>query len=866
MREGAPFRLGVAGRWSIIAGRTFFVREDAWYVWGISYLCEIIIKLPVDMKKLFTLLAVAAVGVGFAVAQEPVTDVINLGGKDYTLRLVEKRDIGPGTTWRRLRVEEYPLNVNLVTMDMKNEWNRVETFQGRDAIGSTESIVSAAQRLSTPGHAAVAAANGNFWCVATQEPWSDLLIGTTFGGNMRNGVVITETNNASDQWCGTPLQTCVVGADANRLWIEPLVWRGYIANGKTGYLDFQQVNKVVRENEIGLYNKYYPAGKAFQPVEQYPDGNKQRFRIVEGDATEVYLNLAEGEQWVSGKEFNAVVTEVKTSAGRGTLGTADLCLVGRGENATALANLVPGDVVRISSSWTSFQTWETPQLENLIQGLALTLNNGVIDPETNQNNNYNNQVYPKTMYGADQTNTVLYIMTIDKSSDPVWGSSAGCPSWVACELLKHYGCYNAAAVDAGGSTEMFITDRIVNKTTEGTPRAVANGWMVFNTAPEDANITRIEFDDVEIRVPVYCTIAPRILGYNKYGTLIDDNVQGVTLECSEGVGTCINGVFNAASNPATGTLTARLGDVTATKNVEVVEGNVAIRLDEIVIDHVVKYPVEVFATSDGKTFNCDPAGLEWSFDEGGDAYANIDADGVLTGVKNGTTTLTGRMGDITDNVKVSVEIPSAAALDVFPTGVVADEWKCSGTSTSEWVVKPIEGSTGFGVDFRIKSTRSPKVIVARDTRLYGLPEAIEFDINPGTVNVKNVTLSLHPANADRPVTVTLTPTLEASKPNTVRFAMSDFGDTTDLGFFPVTFKSVAMTLSSAIGTYHIDLPRFQTIYSNYISGVENVAVGGCEYEGPAEYYNLHGVRVTDPAPGTVVIVRRGSTVSKIVVR
>lgn len=827
------------------------------------------------MKKLFTFFACSAISLS-ALADgivdlssgqtAPATETINIGGTDYTMRTLERRDIGPGTTWHRLRLEGYPLNINLVTMDMKNEWNRVETFQGSDIVGRTESMVTAAQRHSTPGHKAVAAANGNFWCVNGQEPWSDLLVGTTFGGSMSNGVIITETNNAADQWCGTPLQTCVIGADPERLWIEPLVWRGYIANEKIGYLDYQQVNKVVRETEIGIYNEFYSSTKQFQPVEQYFDGSKNHFRIVEGDATEVYLDIPEGEKWTSGAEFNAVVTDVKTNAGRGTRGSSAICLVGRGANAEALAKLEAGDVVRISSAWTSFQTWETPRLENVLQALALTLNNGEIDPVTNQQNSYNNQVYPKTMYGADKTNTVLYMMTIDKSADPVWGSSAGCPSWVACELLRHYGCWNAAAVDAGGSTQMYVTDRIVNRTTEGNPRAVANGWMVFNTAPDDDTIARLAFDDVEIRVPVYSSLTPRILGYNKYGTLIDDNVQGFTMTCTDGVGTCNGSTFSAAGSPAAGSLTVSLGDVTVTKDVNVVDGDVAIRLDEIVLDHVVKYPVEVLATVGNKTFNCDPAGLDWTIDEGGRDIASIDAEGVLTGLRNGTTAVTGRIGDIEDRLTVSVEIPAAEALDVYPAGVNVDEWKGSGTSTKEWKFAPIEGTNGFTLDFRISSTRAPKATATRETRLFGRPDALEFDINPGTLNIKEVIVNLQPANAARAVAVTLTPTLDASKSNTVRFDMTSFGDTTDHGFYPVSFKSLGLSLGSGTGTYHVEIPGIRTVYTNYDSAVGNVAVDAVQYDGPAEYFNLQGQRIANPAPGTIVIMRRGSTVTKHIIR
>ena len=48
--------------------------------------------------------------------------------------------------------------------------------------------------------------------------------------------------------------------------------------------------------------------------------------------------------------------------------------------------------------------------------------------------------------------------------------------------------------DGGGSAEMYVTDRIVNKTTENTPRAVANCLMVFDDSPADSEISRIEID------------------------------------------------------------------------------------------------------------------------------------------------------------------------------------------------------------------------------------------------------------------------------------------------------------------------------------------------------------------------------------
>ena len=818
------------------------------------------------MKKIFRT-SVAAAGllmcassVAFA-AEEAVNHQINIGDKEYTATLLQKRDIGPGTTWRRIRIQEYPLNVNLVTMDMSNPYNRVETFQGQDKLGSTESIVGAAQRLSSENHVAVAAANGNFWCVSNQAPWSDLLIGTTYGGNLRNGKIITETNNASDMWCGTPLQICLIGADPERLWIEPLVWRGYVSNPSIGYLDFQQVNKVVRDGEIGLYNSYYPAGKSFQPVNM----NGNHFEIVDKVSTEVLLKLAEGEEWTTGADMKTVVTEVRKDAGRGTLGSNDLALVGRGANREALAKLAVGDTVTLNSSWTSFQTWETPRLENALQALALVLKDGEIDPETNQQNSYNNQVYPKTIYGCSKDNKTLYIMTIDKSIDPVWGSSAGCPSWVACEILKDYGCWRAAAVDAGGSTEMFVTDKIVNRTTEGNPRAVANGWMVFATSPTDNEIARLEFDEVELTVPVLSQPTPKVLGYNKYGMLINEDVHGISFTCTPEAGECIDGHFYAASTPGAGQLTASLGGVSVSKPITVTDAEVAIRLKDIIIDHVRQYPIEVQALVDGNQFDYKPSTLTWTSSD--PSVADVDSEGVLKGLKNGVTVLHGQIGQFTDSTTVHVEIPESPVMVLESI----DPWKTSMTSIKNPQVT-LGDNNNINLSYQISSSRAPKLTIQGDSRMFGLPDGITMKVNPGTnVSIKSIVLSVQGANQSRAVTMTVTPELEPSKDNEIYFDFHKLDETTDLtqdlAFYPVTFKSLAFNFGNATGTYSFDITTPAASYNNHASGVEDITVENGQIDGKAMYFNLDGVRVaeTNLAPG-IYIVRQGSKVSKILVK
>lgn len=50
------------------------------------------------------------------------------------------------------------------------------------------------------------------------------------------------------------------------------------------------------------------------------------------------------------------------------------------------------------------------------------------------------------------------------------------------------------------------------------------------------------------------------------------------------------------------------------------------------------------------------------------------------------------------------------------------------------------------------------------------------------------------------------------------------------------------------------------------SGIEDIVTDNVDENAPVEYYNLQGIRLSDPAAGQIVIRRQGSKVSKILVR
>ena len=792
------------------------------------------------MKKLllFTLAAATSLCAAASIFITPNTSTSSSNWQDndgtpreYQCDTLILRDIGPGTRYLRLRLPEYPLNVNLVIMDLNNPYNRVETTTGQDFLTKTESLVTAAKRQSYEGHNVLAGANGNFWCVSSQYPFADVITGVPFAGSMKNGKIITETNNFADQWEATengnsPKRIGSVGISLDKkLYINRLRFGGYIASDAIGTCEIYQANKYHRENEYVIYNSFFGPSKKFQPVEQYTgDGGQQHFRVLEdSNSTEVMLMIDEGQRWLAGRPMQCTVREVRTNAGRGTLGDYDLAIVGFGTSGANLAKLSVGDKVTVNYAWYTFNNSdyspkEIPELEQLICGNAFVMEDGNRNYR-NFNESYNSQIYSRCAYGASADGKTLYVIVIDKSTDPVYGQSKGCNTNDMCWIAKHFGVSNLSSMDAGGSAQMLIDRAIVNKTTESAPRAVANGWFLYSIAPTDNVIARLEFDAVHATCPPYSTFSPKILGYNQYGDLIDKDVKGFTLSCDPALGTCNGSEFTANGDPMTMPLTATLNGVSVSKPLTITDAQLQIRIKpQILTDIYRSYPMEVTATVGMEVFTYNPAAIGWAVDD--TSVATIDENGIMHGVKEGTTGVTGTIGKFVDNTSIKVEVAKAPEMpSVFGTSVKT----VSGISNAS-----IENGV---INFTYGSPRSPYVQANDNLTFYSLPDWITFKFR-SSVELTFVEVDFRENGNDRTSMhkIYLDPndTSAHFMPDTdyeMQIPISLVGDPADLINYPLSLHAVKFNIvssSSNKGEQSITLYDVTAHYNNYDASVDAV--------------------------------------------
>lgn len=524
------------------------------------------------MKNFYSAFLLAASGF---VAMPVMSETINLKGKDYTVERIIERQIGPGVTYMRLRFPDYPLNVNMTIVDLNNQYNRIETTIANESAKGTEKLVNAAKRQDAPMHRVLAASNANFWW--TTEAKQEIYKGIPKSGCVRNGKMVTEYNTKSEIDFKGPTRTGVTSVSYDRVLnidycVPELSWTLIKKNAKkTTYT----VNKGYRAKQYALYNSFYGRDREFMPYE--PDAsNNNKYTVLQNvtDAVEIYCTMDEGQEWKGGQDILFTVKEVKWNTnGRGKLGDYDLAIVGFG--GLAPTNCLVGDKVSINYSF-KFTDAGYQTVEQAIGGNALVMRHGELT-EHNTNEDYNSRVYSRTGYGCSQDGKTMYSIVIDNLTDETYGKSAGCSTSVMCEIARHFGCYNMANFDAGGSAMMMIDNKVVTPSPSydgGVPRAVYNGWMIFSTAPEDDNtLASMAFDHPVINLSAGSTFTPTMLGYNRYGALIEKNLKGFTLSCDPAIGRCDGDVFIAGTKPASGMLTATKDGVSISKNVNIEGGS-----------------------------------------------------------------------------------------------------------------------------------------------------------------------------------------------------------------------------------------------------------------------------------------------------
>jgi len=711
---------------------------------------------------------------------------ITLNGVEYTIDTLARFSPGPGAMYYQLRMlrasdKGNRLDCWLMTVNTQNPYVSIETILGQDAVIGTERPSNMAARKTTGTKIYYGGTNADFFRTSGN-------IGGPLGLNVVNNE-IAYTTSAKDHRFG--------GVDEN---MHGVIGTTVSFSGKLilpdTTLTIKHVNYERLTDELVLYNQHNAATT-----------------LTNMYGTELLVELLPGYEWHTSTTVKAKVTNKQVGVGSMPIPAGKAVLSGHGKMQTELNKLNVNDTVTIKL---------TLKLDGVNTNLSQSVGGDtyalIVDSGRVEQSNFWNELHPRTAYGMNQTGDSLLFLVVDGR-----GVSVGCTTKVLGEIMKYYGAWKAVNLDGGGSSCLYLRHfGEVNHGSDGVERAVGNGiFAVANIPAPDNTIASIAAYNPDYALPRFGLAEPKFLGYNRYGVLLDTDVQGVTLSCDPSVGEILPDGRFFASGTQDGLLHATLNDsVACDLNVRLMlAAPISIRLDSLLLDSKHPYEVEINGVVGNNSIEVLAAALNWtSLDE---QVATVSEEGIITGLSNGTTQIFGQFGDYSDDLLVKVEIPERSPLiwEDFTGG--ENDWNLTATSGFDpYFALPIEGDPAVRLNFNYVIGRSPFLKMENKRLMYSLPDTIHGAFTTDAV-ISKVGIAIRPATSKTFQVVPFTPATAGTLNEVVIPVRETFGDDPAIYPLELNYINFSVDTKTSTGAHHIALQPISLIYDEYSTGLKD---------------------------------------------
>lgn len=358
---------------------------------------------------------------------------------------------------------------------------------------------------------------------------------------------------------------------------------------------------------------------------------------------------------------DGIVTEIRQAQPAAVIPENGFAVIARGTEAQKLIdNFVVGDTAEFSIS--STPDWK--QLEMSVTGASILVKDGEIPGTFTFNTNYINQRHPRTLVGSSRDGKQLILVTVDGRMN----SSIGLTQLEAAQLMLQVGAYNALNLDGGGSTTMVARKtgtsevQVVNKPSDGSPRAVSTAIGVFSEAPQ-GSLAGLIIEAEDTNVFVNTTRSFTVKGYDQYYNPVDVNQQNVRWSVSG-----IKGEFTGNTlRPVTvgeGKVVASVGQVEAELDISSLNSPVKLTLSPNSLS-LPAGQTRTFAVTglnkDGYTAKINPADVKWAVNGNLGSFEN----GVFTSAGGGNGFISASVGSAQAYCALSVASETAVVKDTF---------------------------------------------------------------------------------------------------------------------------------------------------------------------------------------------------------
>ena len=762
------------------------------------------------MKKQILILALFTCGITTLAQHGTINIQANLDSTvihQYAIDTLESYQVGPGIIYTRFDItnSSSTRHCYIYEVDLTNPYNQVEESHST-TMGNTERMADAHARLDSANHRSIGSVNCNFWIVSSQDDGKyNNLTGVPCTGQVRNGKIGTNITNWNighgdpDPLLGRKQDIGYLMIDANKkAHIDQFSWDAHLAIGDQA-MPISEVNRNrsnPSDNEVVMFNS--DMGTKTTLTKDVIDARLGTNQPM----IELLVKLE--QDWAINQHLFAEVVSINTNGGT-KIEEGYAVFRGRGTGKTFLETAKVGDRIQFIMGMYESLSGDRPNIKQLSAGNCYVMREGKLT-NRNWNEDYNNKNYPRTGFGVSKDHNTLWMMVMEKP---------GMYTHEMASILRHFGAWEAAGADGGGSAQFNLDGQIINPTTEGTPRAVGNSIFLFSTAPDDSIVTEMRTTSTFIRLPKYAAIKPDFLGYNQYGMLISKQLQGVKLSCNPETGYITeDGHFVCLGS---GILTARYDNASLPINIVLVdEATPELRLDSVIVSTGWEYEIEINGELDNKQFEMLPSAFTWVVDD--PTICQVD-EGIVKGLKNGRTSVHGTIGDIVLHLIVKVESPEQSPFLWENMINIEDRWNLKATSSS-WKTTFAANSEGIAELYvNYSGGRAPHVTLEADSLLYSTPYAMEFRFTPQGNLIEKVTFTLNRAGNKENYLYTAQNLVADEKTNIYVDFNELFGVKDDHAIYPITLKSIKFTINSSATKQEYRIP-IEGIYLHYegISG------------------------------------------------
>lgn len=704
---------------------------------------------------------------------------ITILDKTYVTDTIKHLAVGPGTVYTQINIPEIPLAVYFLNIDAKNPHISFETVLSHDSIMGNEVPSRMATRKSNQGHVLFAGTNADFYDTGSMK-------GMPINGTALDGQVARKPHSSR------PL----MGFGANNMpFMDALSTEMSVTvNGVKTIID--EVNYPRGENKLVLYNQY--------------NGKTTR---TNNFGSEVQLRPL--SKWEINKPVQCEVVQVYSKKGTNPIQPGYAYLSGHGDKEAFVSSLKQGDVIEVNYAFKGMYNNSVSQWLSLFGGDRVMVRNGEI-----QENDWAEN-HPRTGIGFSKDSTEVIMCVVDGRSS----HSYGVTTKRLGDIMRSAGAYHAMNMDGGGSSAMYIKDlSVVNKVSDGSERAVANGVFAVSAAPEDAQIAALSFLKRNLLIIPGSIVRPTIITYNQYGTLLDLDFTEAKYSCSKEIGYIDeNGAFVATTPNAKGVIEAEYNGIKAVANVEILESfdSFSFDLPSVILDGRTDYSIKVFGKYNDENYELSSSVFDWEVEDPSVCSVN---SGIVSPLKNGKTKVIAKIGNHTDTLFVSVEMaPEMMIHEDF-----SDVSSFNLSSTSNITTKSLDrNENGTALNFIYKKGRSTSLALLKLSTLFSKPDTIKLSFHNGESTFSKVSMKFKVQNSTNSVLVNKDVFIpNADQEMIIDVAKDIIGSSDENKVYPIQFEGVTFYLKDASHTvdapYSLKLNNMSLSYKDVALSSDNI--------------------------------------------